>query len=121
MHSAVRACALHEQSCKINQIRGAPWQLYQAKKLTIYFATTTNVSVVLWELLLNIQTICLEKIPLLSLLFIENSSGTVEGSDGKQITPQLLNKAFLAKSTHCKCEVNIHKLAHIASFPEAAR
>ena len=44
---------------------------------------TTNMSVVLWELSLNIHTLYLKKNPLLSLLFIESSSWTVEGNDGK--------------------------------------
>ena len=70
----------------------------QAKKLTIYFMKTTNVSVVLWELSPNIHTLYLKKNPSLSLLFIESSSGTVEGGDGKQITPYHLNKAFQLNS-----------------------
>ena len=70
----------------------------QAKKLSSSFTLNSDESVVLQKLSLNVHTPRLEKNPLLFLLSIESSSGSVEGSSGKQITPYLLNEAFLAKS-----------------------
>ena len=100
--------------CK-RSIRSEELQLYQAKKLIIYFMKTTNVLVVLLEPLLNIRTLFLKKNPSLSLLFIKSLSGTVEGGDGKQIIPQLLNKTFSSKSTRCKCSKS-HKEPYNATL-----
>ena len=44
------------------------------------------------------HTLYVEKKPLLSLLSIESWSGSEEGGGDKQMTPELLNKAFSMKS-----------------------
>ena len=95
------ACTLHVRS-----IRSEELQLYQAEKLTIFFTMTTNVSVVLWELLLNMHTFRLKNNPLLSLLFIESSSGTVKGGDHK--------------SSNCKCS-KCHKEPYNAPISTCKR
>ena len=87
MHGAVHALVPHVPRCKVARLsRSEEYQL-QAKKLTIYFMKTTNMSVVLWELSLDIHTLHPKKNPSLSLLFIKSLLGTAEGSDGKQIMP----------------------------------
>ena len=68
--------------------------------INIYFSTNSSESIILPELLLNLQNLRLIKNPSLSFLFIESSSGTVERGSGKQIT---FEQAFSAKSTYCKC------------------
>ena len=46
----------------------------------------------------NVHTIGPEKNPVLFVIPVESSSGRVEGSSGKQITPNHLNKAFLVNT-----------------------
>ncbi len=56
--------------------------------------------VVLLDLLLAIyKTLRVEKKPILSLLSIKSSPGSEEGGGDQQMIPELLNKAFSAKST----------------------
>ena len=45
---------------------------------------------------------------MLFVVSVESSSGSVEGSSGKQMTPELLNEAFLVKTTLYK-SVKRHK------------
>jgi hypothetical protein len=54
------------------------------------------------DLSLAKHTLRVEKKPLLSLLSIQSLSGSEEGSDDQQMTPELMNEAFSAtcKSTH---------------------
>ena len=59
----------------------------QAKKLSSSFMLNSDESIVLQKLSFNVHTLRLKKNSLLFLLSIESSSGSVEGSDGKQITP----------------------------------
>ena len=59
----------------------------QAKKLSSSFTLNSDKSVVVQKLSLNVHTLRLENNPLLFLLSMESSSGSVEGSSGKQITP----------------------------------
>ena len=51
--------------------------------------------------MVTIHTLSLgvERKPLLSLLSINSWSGSEERSDGQQMTPELLNEAFLMKTT----------------------
>ena len=86
MHASHAQCSACRTCQGVRSSRSEEHQL-QAKKLTVYFMKITHLLVVLWELSLNIHTVRLKKNPLLSLLFIESLSGTVEGGDGKQITP----------------------------------
>ena len=51
----------------------------------------SDESVVLWELPLNLRV---ERKPLLCLLFIESLSVSEEGSGGRQMTSERLNKVF---------------------------
>ena len=53
----------------------------------------------LQELLLDTNTIFVEKKLLLSLLSTESWLGSEEGSGGQQMTPELSNEVFSAKST----------------------
>ncbi len=53
----------------------------------------------LLNLSLAILTLRVEKKPILSLLFIKSSSGSEEGGGELQMTPELLNGVFSAKST----------------------
>jgi hypothetical protein len=62
-------------------------------------ATIRDEPVVLLNLSLAIHTLRVEKKPLLSLLFIKSSSGSEEGGSDLQMTPELLNGVFSAKST----------------------
>jgi hypothetical protein len=62
-------------------------------KLVYQCATISDEPVVLLDLWLTIYT------SLLSLLFIESSSGSEEGGGNQQMTPELLNEAFSAKVT----------------------
>ena len=78
------------------------------EKLSSSFTLNSDESVVLQKLSLDVHTLHLKNNSLLFLLSIESSSGSVEGSGGKQITPYLLNEAFSAKSTRCK-SVKRHK------------
>jgi hypothetical protein len=55
--------------------------------------------VVLLDLSLAIHTLRVEKTPLLSHLFIQSSSGSEKGGGDLQMTPELLNRVFSAKST----------------------
>jgi hypothetical protein len=55
--------------------------------------------VILFDLSVAIHNLRVEKKRLLSLLFIESSSGSEEGGGDQQMTPELLNGAFSAKST----------------------
>ena len=59
----------------------------QAKSLSSSFTLNSDESVILQKLSLNMHTLRLKKNSLLFLLFIESSSGSVEGSGGKQIKP----------------------------------
>ena len=68
----------------------------------------SDESAVTQKLSLNVHTIGLEKNPVLFVVSVERSSGSVEGSIGKQMTPELLNEAFLTKTTRCK-SVKRHK------------
>ena len=58
--------------------------------------------VVLWELSLDIHTLCVENKLLLSLLSIKRSSESKEGGSDRQMVPELLNKVFSAKATQQK-------------------
>lgn len=69
------------------------------KKLNSSFALNSDESVVLQELSLNVHTLSLEKNPLLFLLSIESSSGSLASNTGKQITAELSKKSFSVKST----------------------
>ena len=62
---------------------------------------TTDESVELEDLSLDLHTSLLEKEPLLSLLSIESLSRSEEGKGGQQMSPELLNKAFSTKATQC--------------------
>ena len=68
----------------------------KAKKLFCQSATISDEPVIL---LLTILTLQVEKKPLLSLLSIESSPGSEEGSCDQQMTPELLNEAFSVKAT----------------------
>ena len=57
-----------------------------------------NESVKLQELSLELHTTNLEMKPSLSLSSIESSSRSEEGHGGQQMSPELLNEAFSAKS-----------------------
>ena len=54
----------------------------------------------LQDLSLGLHTRHLEKKPSLSVLSIESLSKGKEGRGGQQMSPELLNKAVLMKSTH---------------------
>ena len=56
----------------------------------------------LWELSLDMRTLCVEKKLLLFRLSIERSLGSEEGGDDQQMTPELLNEAFSARATQLK-------------------
>ena len=60
-----------------------------------YSSKISDKSAVLYELSLSLHTS-------LSVLSIESSSRSQEGSGGQKITPELLNKAFSAKATRLK-------------------
>ena len=62
---------------------------------------TSDKSVELLDLSLDLFTSLHEKKPSLSLLSIESSSTSEEGRGGQQVSPELLNKAFLTKATQC--------------------
>ena len=49
----------------------------------------------LWELLLDMHTLCVEKKLLLFCLSIQRGK---EGGSDQQMTPELLNKVFFSKS-----------------------
>ena len=53
----------------------------------------------LWELSLDMNTVYVEKMSVLSLLTTESWLGSKEGSGGQYMSPELLNKAFSAKAT----------------------
>ena len=57
---------------------------------------------------MNVHTLCLKNNSPLFLLSIKSSSGSMEGSGGKQIMPILLKEAFSAKATRYK-SVKHHK------------
>ncbi len=67
----------------------------KAKKLIRQFATISDEPVVFLDLSLAVYTLRVQKKPLLSLLAIKNE----EGGGDQQLTPELLNEAFSAKST----------------------
>ena len=52
-----------------------------------------------WELSLDMHTLRVENKLLLSLLSIERSLGSREGGSDQQMTPELLNEVFSAKTT----------------------
>ena len=60
---------------------------------------TSNESVELQELSLELHTNLLEMKRLLSLSSSENSTRSEEGGGGQKMSPELLNKAFSTKST----------------------
>ena len=60
-------------------------------------ALSSDESIMLWELSLDIHTPCVEKKLLLFCLSIERSLGSEEGAGDQQMTPELLNKAFQRK------------------------
>ena len=62
---------------------------------------TTDESVELEDLSLDLHTSLLEKETLLSLLSIESLSRSEEGKGGQQMSPELLNKVFSTKATQC--------------------
>ena len=62
----------------------------------------SDESVMLWELSLDMHTLCVEKKPFLSPLSIERSLGSEECSGNRQMMPELLNKAFSGKATWLK-------------------
>ncbi len=66
----------------------------KAKKLIRQCATISDEPVVFMDLSLAIYTLRVDKKPLLSLLSIESE----EGGGDQQMTPELLIKAFSAKS-----------------------
>ena len=68
----------------------------KAKKLICQCAKISDEPVVLLDLSLTIHTLYVEKKPLLSLLSIESSTGSEEGSRDQQMMPKLLNEAFSA-------------------------
>ena len=82
---------LHNVQCD-NVESQETWQLVSSDEL-----------VVLWELLLVMHTLCIEKklLLLLSLLSIKKLLGSKEeeGSCDLQIMPELLNKVFSTKAT----------------------
>ena len=51
----------------------------------------------LWELLLTVHALCVERKPLLSLLCIDSLSGSEESGSGQRMTPELLNKVIQRK------------------------
>jgi hypothetical protein len=53
----------------------------------------------LLDLSLPVHTLRVEKKPILTLLSIESSSGSEEGSGDQHMKPELLNEVFSAKST----------------------
>ena len=61
---------------------------------------TSDESVELQELLLELHTNLLEMKRLLSLSSSESSTRS-EGHGGQKMSPELLNKAFSTKSTQC--------------------
>ena len=62
----------------------------------------SDESVMLWELSLDMHTLCVEKKPFLSPLSIERSLGSEEGGGDRQMTPKLLNEAFSEEATRLK-------------------
>ena len=61
-----------------------------AKPRSLYsslFSQSNDELVDLQKLLLDVHSLRLEKNPMLFLLSVESSSGSVEGSGGKQIMP----------------------------------
>ena len=60
---------------------------------------TSDESVELWDLSLDLRTSLHEKKLLLSRLSIESSSRSEEGRGGQQMLPELLNKVFSMKGT----------------------
>jgi hypothetical protein len=58
-----------------------------------------NEPVFLLDLSLAMHTLGVENKPILSLLSIESSLPRENGGGDQQMTPKLLNEAFLAKST----------------------
>ena len=56
---------------------------------------------VIGAIVIDLFTNLVEKKLLLALLSIKSSSGSENGSRGQQITPEVLNEAFSAKSTQC--------------------
>ena len=76
--------------------------MHKNKKLISSFTLNSDESVILYKLLLNVHTLRLKKNPLLFLLSIESSSGSLEGNAGKQITAERLRKPFSVKSTQLK-------------------
>ena len=95
MHIA-RNCAMH--SCTTCARPAGQ----QAKKLSSSIVLNSDESAVAQKLSLNVHTIGIEKNPVLLVISVERSSGSVEGSSGKQMTPELLNEAFLVKTIRCK-------------------
>ena len=53
----------------------------------------------LWELSLDVNTLCVENKQLLSPMSIKSWSGSKEGSGDQQMMPKLLNKALSVKAT----------------------
>ena len=62
---------------------------------------TSNESVELQELSLELHTNLFEMKRLQSLSSSENSTRSEEGGGGQKMSPELLNKAFSTKSTQC--------------------
>ena len=66
------------------------------QQLARLLALISDESIVLWELLIDMNTVYVENKPVLSLL---SRSGSEEGSNGQQMMPELLNEVFSAKAT----------------------
>jgi hypothetical protein len=88
------------QHCHIIiQLYSAVSAVQKAKKPICQRATISDEPVVLLDLSIAIHTLQVEKKPLLSLLSIENLLPSEECGGDQQMMLELLNKAFIAKST----------------------
>ena len=87
----------------------------KAKKLGSVLALFSDESINLWELSLDMHTLCVEKKPFLSPLSIERLLGSEKGGGDQQMIPELLKEAFSAKP-HNKNLENTIKNPMIACF-----
>jgi hypothetical protein len=86
----------------------------KANKRIYQCAIMSDEPVVLLDLWLTIHTLQVENKPL-PLLSIESSSGSKEGGGDQQMSPELLNGAFSAKSTLC-VQFKCHKEPYNTAF-----
>ena len=90
-HCAIVQCAA------LPRVLVVPCQ--QRRKPISLAALSSDESVMLWELSLDIYTLCVEKKLLLFCLSSQRSLGSEEGTSDQQTMPELSNEAFSAKAT----------------------